>query len=1599
MENFKLKKSQIALAVAGALSVSGASAADLFTTGAAPTNFTAVVSTNSVVKKAEPYFSSALAIGAGKKVQFSIATDTAATGGADTVQLWRVELDKDNLAVAAVKVSTPQAAATTATIAFAADDLTATAVQATTTKVVYLVEMIENGGNDAITSAEAANNVFGLIAAPTSATAGKLNFYKQAAFKAAGATGAALAAEIVTLANTSAASKVSFGAVATTIGTYDGPRPSKVAFDATNGNVKVQFPQSTGSGTGNTSTGITLTHAVGGAVVRATDNATTPVLSDVTTTGATFQLGTGTANVTYPLAAATDIVIGLGQKTVNSAAGADSKITSTLASFGSTANLVTDAAGNASPAFTAPIAMTSAAPAAAATGAKAIATSESTSLTATQLWTAPTTKVGAIDGDVVVAYRFQEQMDSAFFNALVTGKTLAAAAEPAGNDVATKVDAAADTTKAVTVTPAYLLGDKEIFSTDNGTTNNGLTVSGANLNITLSLAAMVSNALTTSVKKIEFGFNADGELVVTSDNWTTSDKVTIGFNNVASAGAEALKLTSKATFTAITGTIAATSINAGFASAAPTYLTADKDLDGSLDGYTIDAQGMVVSTLPTTTGLLIYGEQGLAPLYASTAALALDAAGLNSKVEVQLTNKVNEDWNGDSIGAGVANADDTAEYTNANFGTGVTDPKFDLFKAGVETGLTGKKLAAVATPITYDKIYRTTDGGKKPLVTGYGQDTGATVATDGAAPVITKAEYAKNTASTPSIDATGDGLDDNTKTEFGGATLSFSEAVVSLPGEDSDIYIDGKAWTLLNLDANLTGDPTDTLAGDNKSVALNNVPSTVSGKVVSLAYAGGTGAKDAAGNALVAKSALTVVTKVVNTLEMTKAEAKTGYVLGTPVDVLTLSFNQTDVAWDAAATAADKNGVFQVRAKVGVLQNDVGGAAEDYTFNVPSSGVTIGTGAQAGKITLTLADSAGKPIQLPANSSEVWVEYNVNNTGKLYSAAAKAALGTGYIVEAGVAFASDDADTQRVKLAGTTTNLTGLNLSKDKHNSGNFYTQTIYGSAKRGADNLANNSQVRVDVVRVGKSTTTATYANPGRVGDGSVEIKRVVDDKTGGATGSIQELALLNKAVTPADLQGLAKDNADIAAAKKAYDTANSTNSPDKAKLQVAYEELGIKLSNKWFASWTTGNSAVASPTLQAFVEVTTGAGGKGVGNSDATNNGNSSSASDNNDASTGRTATLVRKLANVVKNGTTTYEVSVNMATGAVTKVETTGGAADSAIQRGKIDLVTAVLGKAASDKPYYEVLDSTFGLVKDGKYQVVAAVPEAKLSQATAGLDPSIKPDEAFVLISALDPVDGLYYLINSAEKSFTSYTPYGADLKGAGTAVKRDVDLEKVAKVTASSGGWKLMGIPGTPDRVTAQEKAPFDLARLFITVSPTKGDVGTLWDLDQDSSDQAFTLLNNVPALAYQIGTVAKNGLGLLAGQGFAMNSVGSAIQTNNTSVDQTSAAADDVDLVSDTTTGVAANLFVPLKTKDVVDSVEVVKGWSMVALQAKETLAAFIARNAGLNAIVIPDATGAVTWFRETGITPDLELVKGGAAFVFASPVAPATKVTVDLKP
>lgn len=97
--------------------------------------------------------------------------------------------------------------------------------------------------------------------------------------------------------------------------------------------------------------------------------------------------------------------------------------------------------------------------------------------------------------------------------------------------------------------------------------------------------------------------------------------------------------------------------------------------------------------------------------------------------------------------------------------------------------------------------------------------------------------------------------------------------------------------------------------------------------------------------------------------------------------------------------------------------------------------------------------------------------------------------------------------------------------------------------------------------------------------------------------------------------------------------------------------------------------------------------------------------------------------------------------------------------------------------------------------------------------------------------------------------------------------------------------------------------------------------------------------------------------------------------------------------------GSRGEFYVPL-SDDGVSSISVKTGWSMVANQKEETLAAFIGRNSAVEAIVIPDgstAAGAVTWFKDTGITPDVTVKKGGSMFVYVKSTG-TTAVAVSLK-
>jgi hypothetical protein len=1181
-----------------------------------------------------------------------------------------------------------------------------------------------------------------------------------------------------------------------------------------------------------------------------------------------------------------------------------------------------------------------------------------------------------------------------------------------------------DANSAVMISPATVASGATVAPGTDGS-----------VSITLSLAG-VSNV----------AFDANGQLQVKVG--TTWSPVTVGFND---NGTNGWYVTT--TNTGMAGTadsLAAMNVMAGVVPT-PTVLTLDGNTDGYVEGLTVNANGPTFAGTDASVSLLNV-VTGTAT-FASTQSLQTG----NGKLDIKLANALNTyDWNQDGTVGNTGDAVSLVRFGTGAVASGTNALGFSLQTAGGTSGGSA----------TYGNVYREFDGAKLPV---RNSDTAATVTsfTDNANPVLVGTVYAQD----PSYDATNPGTTPSgTRVPYGTVTLTFSEPIdadsplfgnstaAGGPGSGaglSEILFNGKPATLVNLDANIAKqldatigngvDPiTANAAAANSAVVLNNMPN-VTGQAVSISYAGAWQIYDdnaGAGvtttgifPALVSSStaAFTATEQVDTSIKFTKASLKSTYVAGQKIDTIILDVSK-NVARQTGYTDADFNGTFIVRARVGSTrggafeQRDGGTWSDDsfYDFYVAGSNVKVATeSALGGAAKVVLFVPPNTPSNqtaggIPGDTKELWVDYQPNNTstGQLVNAANSASAvnnpeaarfgGVPVTAASGTAITTDD-DTLSV----TFSPIRLANFASVA-NTGQLLTQAVIGTAKSGGNALPDNAGVRVDLV----SLTTPQAAVSGSyrdavIGDGRVDLQRGPNSESS----DLQTVALKNLGFDIKFMQA-------YYAALQAYNAA--VIAKDKVKLPAAANVLAMQFgvpsgTGAGFADSSTSTASTLTTAqataVPAFVQVTTGAGALASAGTNGANGDNSrgnysgvgEAYSQNANAEYGRTATLVRTPAAIEKNGFTSYPVEINLANGTITAL---GG--NNAVGGGALNL-----NAGSIPVPYtnagarrFKILDSAYGLVKNGKYNMMVGVPEKDFDAKLVGLEPNVEAaPNTFVLVSARNTSTGKWTLITPADPTFTGgvtgtavataprFLPFRPDLKSNGMPTKVDFDLGLINGVTVKDqASWQLIGMPGVMLRDATKPLTP----RFFMTVKQGDGEPVSFWENDDSSKDEAFTLGGG--AVANEVKIMAEVGAATVntgvnpkpaAGLAFNKNAAGKAVAdtTANVAVTDTlvggteSGTAD----VMDTALGATNDLmlFYPVKgnTSGVADAATgtLAKGsWHLVTVTGTGRTFGDLSTR-GVDAAIVIDTTGgsAKTWFaNETTDLNTTAVAKGTALFV-----------------
>lgn len=1091
----------------------------------------------------------------------------------------------------------------------------------------------------------------------------------------------------------------------------------------------------------------------------------------------------------------------------------------------------------------------------------------------------------------------------------------------------------------------------------------------------------------------------------------------------------------------ITGDLAATQVKVGQVQA-PVAASVDSDLDGVIDGVSIDfMQALGGLVAGHNLGLVSYqndsdlqGAEVARPVNLATDAPTIDAT--NTMVSMSLTNKDVFDADGnppattvnDYNADGTADSDDADFVIPANMDTAADDVQPTAggipFKAeiGINTAAAKDDNSEVKTSLTYDKAYDLQTGANLAVATGEFNDV-----KDGASPVVKRVEYVEDDNGSSGRDPSGT------------VTIIASEDLAGLAPNVGEFLFDGKPVSLINLDANMdekvrAEDPT---VGDDTDFDLTAVPGTVFGQVLSLGVE--PNVEDANGNPLVLSSTAaqnTVVKPAVAAPKIVSAKPLHG---ASP-----LKWNKVEVTYDQdieAPTGAELDGIFVVRARVGAKRGPSFEGRDDeddyYDFRIPAANVAI-----AGKVvTLTL------PIDdFPADTTQIFVDYEgatqaeIDNEAALNyiqatSNQAPADVGGndlfyGEIWNGKACFNTeigetddpdlvdvcpgidDDADTVEADVPA----LFLATHARDNHRK--LFTQTVQGTISQTNPTtddfgpVIDDAGIRIDLVRVTEYNTSGVVAKKAVVSNGAIEVRRgpnsanfnnhavagQVETVSGDGQSANdshnddsyadqwQNIALLNKAVNVGLITNYYNLKGKISAEGKKL---NAAIAEGQSSAQIAKIEENIqKLNNDMETNFGNG-------TILAYIEVTTGNGKDGVDSSNV-----------NPNANVGRTATLLGNLPNTVRNGTTTYPVWVDLDGGEVWAADYNNGESGqgvNGIQHGFIVINPPQAASPSKVMKKFELLDTAYTHVENGQYKGVVGMVEDSVDSKSKTLTP--KYDDAFILVSYRDTNTGDWILTNQAESSFNSSIPFAADLMGDGTPTKHNINVDNIwmsDMPEQEDAIWQLLGMPGVMARDDAK---PLDMGRFFITVDTDTGNPITVWENDgntdpNSSHEMAFSMgLGDKPNAMQVVFELGGNGSTAPLKQYGSLNPAdGAAIAYNGDdyAADDSADTGDhdhgkEVDgdhLLNDQTS--PDYLFVPMTGTGA--SADLKEGWHLISLAEAESIATLVGNNSNIDAVIafVSTAGGGdkvrnYTWFDGDDINAaenNAILPKGAGMFI-----------------
>ncbi|GAB3119236.1 beta strand repeat-containing protein [Novispirillum itersonii] len=368
--------------------------------------------------------------------------------------------------------------------------------------------------------------------------------------------------------------------------------------------------------------------------------------------------------------------------------------------------------------------------------------------------------------------------------------------------------------------------------------------------------------------------------------------------------------------------------------ATPTVSTSDADASGTLDGVKVTFGAPVNTTLPSTTGAILFKRLGSPSTAADVVATAATILANSSNKVVQV--KANS---GDTAITGlVTPTSEAAARTNTGSTStaGASQVPFDF--------------ALTDSQIAYTNVYAASGdrAGSLAQVRDIHANTTTSTITDGASPVVKTAVYSETEGSTP---------------VSGKLVITASEALTAGTLKTSDFIFGGSSLQLLNLNDNVTA----TVAGavstatggvTNATLTLTNVTSSVANKVLTLGAAPGYTDGATPANVLATDGSKTVTTGTKSfsgpKIAQAIATRSTNAVDGNIDQVLVKFDKAVTLASSGGTTGATVDGMFKVKATItgaGAIEVaipkaniDLSSAATGYvTLNIPTPGIVGST--------------------------------------------------------------------------------------------------------------------------------------------------------------------------------------------------------------------------------------------------------------------------------------------------------------------------------------------------------------------------------------------------------------------------------------------------------------------------------------------------------------------------------------------------------------------------------------------------------------------------------------------------------------------------------